>query len=391
MRSADPMRIALFTYATQPRGGVLHALALAEALTELGHDVVLHAVDDSGRGFIRQPRCPYVLVPVAAPRDDIAGFVRACISAYVRSWDAAAPRFDVYHAHDGISGNALATLAERGAIPGFVRTIHHLDDFGTSELAALQDRSIVRAGRCLVVSRMWARRVARSYGIEPAVVPNGVDSGRFYPVPAAVRARLRAQLGFGAGPLFVTIGGIEARKNTLGALDAFALVRARQPDARLVVAGGASIFSHSAYRRTFDARAAELGLHAGGSLVIAGVLRDEELVELIRAAHALVFPSLVEGFGLVVLEALACGTPVVTSAIPPFTEFLTPADALLADPTDASDIAAAMLRALEPDTAEALMLRGPSIARRYTWETCARAHARVYTSAAWPAGAVARA
>jgi hypothetical protein len=58
MPSADRLRVALFTYATQPRGGVLHALALGEALHDLGHEVVLHALDDGGRGFIRAPRCP---------------------------------------------------------------------------------------------------------------------------------------------------------------------------------------------------------------------------------------------------------------------------------------------------------------------------------------------
>jgi glycosyltransferase-like protein len=388
MPSADRLRVALFTYATQPRGGVLHALALGEALHALGHEVVLHALDD-GVGFIRAPRCPYVLVPVVASRADFVTFVRTCIDTYERSWDPATGAFDVYHAHDGISGNALATLVERGSIPHFVRTVHHLDDFGRGELAALQDRSILLAARCLVVSRLWGRRVARAYGIEPALVPNGVDSGRFYPVPAPVRARLREGLGFGAGPLFVTIGGIEARKNTLATLEAFALVRTALPGARLVIAGGASIFSHSAYRGAFDARAAELGL--SGAIAITGVLRDERIVELVRAAHALVFPSLVEGFGLVVLEALACGTPVVTSAAPPFTEFLTADDALLADPLDPRAIAAAMLRALDPGVAERVSISGPALARRFTWQACAQAHLRAYSALRVRPGEVARA
>jgi glycosyltransferase-like protein len=380
MRFPERLRIAMFTYATQPRGGVLHALALAEALYDLGHDVVLFALDDSGRGFTRVPRCPYVLVPLAAPRGEILPFVRACIDAYVAGWDPATPPFDVYHAHDGISGNALATLVERGLIPHYVRTVHHLDDFGAGELAALQDRSILLAGACLVVSRVWARRVARAYGFAATVVPNGVDSDRFYPVPAAVRARLREELGYGSGPLFVTIGGIEARKNSLAVLDAFARVRAMIPSARLVIAGGASIFTHSAYRRRFEERAAELGLSGDGAMVVAGVLSDDRIVALVRAAHALVFPSLIEGFGLVVLEALACATPVVTSAIAPFTEFLTPDDALLVDPHEPATIAGAMMRALDPNVAEQLALRGPALARHFSWRACARAHIRAYKS-----------
>ena len=162
-----------------------------------------------------------------------------------------------------------------------------------------------------------------------------------------------------------------------GLLEALALVRTTHPEARLVIAGGASIFTHSAYRRAFDARTAELGLD-GGAVVIAGVLRDEQIVELVRAAHALVFPSLLEGFGLVVLEALACATPVVTSAIPPFTEFLTPDTALLVDPRDPAAIAAAMLLVLDPTVADDLAVRGPALARRFTWQACADAHVRAY-------------
>ncbi len=377
----DRLRIALYTYATQPRGGVLHVLALAEALHALGHDVMLHALDD-GRGFIRAPRCPHRLVNVGGPRTDIGAYVAASIAAYVRALDQPAPAYDVHHAHDGISGNALATLVERGRIARFVRTIHHLDDYGRSPLAALQDRSIRSAYRCLVVSDVWRRRVARSYGITATVVPNGVDTGRFSPLPPAHRERLRAALGYGPGPLFVTIGGIEPRKNSLRILEAFALVRADYPAARLIVAGGASIFEHAAYRRAFDARLAELGPAAGQSVVRTGVLSDVDIVALIRAAHAVVFPSLVEGFGLVVLEALACATPVITSALAPFTEYLSPGDALLVDPESPAAIAGAMLRALDPAAVAAAAARGPALAARYSWPAAANAHLAAYRAPA---------
>jgi glycosyltransferase-like protein len=373
------VRIAEFTYATQPRGGVLHALALSEALTDLGHDVVLYALAEDGRGFPREPRCRCVLVPNHARRGDILDFVRGSIDAYVEGWDARTPRFDVHHAHDGISGNALATLAQRGRIPGFVRTVHHLDDFTDRELAALQDRSVARAAACLVVSEIWRDRVGDSYGVAATLVPNGVDAARFAPVPAAERARLRAV--FGRGPLFVTIGGIEPRKNTLALLEAFARVQVSEPETCLVVAGGASVFSHAAYRHAFDARAAQLGLAGTGALVVAGVLSDDEIVDLLRAANAFVFPSLVEGFGLVVLEALSCGTPVVTSNIAPFTEYLAAGDAQMADPRDPASIAQAMLRAIQPLSAMRASVRGPAVARRFDWTASARAHVRAFAGA----------
>lgn len=381
MQTRDGLRVALFTYSTQPRGGVLHALALAEALCDAGHDAVLYALDETERGFIRTPRCPVVRVPVAPKTGDMLAFVRDRIAAYVAAWDPRTPAFDVYHAHDGISGNALATLVERGAIPSFVRTVHHIDTFDSAETMALQDRAIRSARRCFVVSDVWRGRLFETYGIEATVVPNGVDVTRFSPVSANERAALRARLGYGESPMFLSIGGIEARKNALATLEAFARVRERHPRARLVIAGGASVLDHSAYRRAFEARVAELGLRFGEDLTVTGVLRDDEIVALLRAAHAFVFPSLVEGFGLVLLEALACGTPTITSAIAPFDEFLTSDDAQLVDPRDPDAIARAMLRSLEPGMAATTAARGPALARGFAWSASARAHVAAYLTA----------
>lgn len=377
MRSRERLRIAILTYSTQARGGVVHARALAEALTGLGHDAVLFAVARGERDFPRPPRCTYRRIAVEAAREDIVPFVRRRVEAYVRHFSDGEASFDVYHAQDGISGNALATLVERGVIDRYVRTIHHIDDFADTELAVLQDRSIVRAARCFVVSRVWRRRVRERYGIDADVVPSGVDLERFSPVSLTRREALRRKLGFGDAPLFLTIGGVEARKNTLGLLEAFALVRAVRPTARLVIAGGESVFEHDAYRRLFEARQAELEL-TNGAVLVTGVRSDAEIVSLLRAADVFVFPSLVEGFGLVVLEALASGTPVVASALAPFTEYLTRESALLADPRDPAALAAAMLRAEVPRVRQRLRANGPVVATKFTWCASARAHVTNY-------------
>ncbi len=372
------MRIALFTYGTQARGGVVHTLALGEALQDLGYDACVYALDAAGGAFHRQPRCPCVLLPVEPGHPGIVGFVRVRIEAYVRALQGNALSFDVYHAQDGISGNALATLVTSGAVPRFVRTVHHMDDFAQTELLALQDRAIVTAASHFVVSERWRKVVRERYGIDAAVVANGVDLERFAPVTRAARARLRERLGFGSRPHFLSIGGVEARKNTIGTLEAFALVRAARPDARLVVAGGASVFDHGAYRRTFEARAAQLGLRLGEDVIDAGIVSDETIVDLLRAADAFVFPSFVEGFGLVLLEALACATPVVTSATRPFSEFLSERDAILVDPHDSTAIATGMRRALEPSIARELGARGLQIAQHYSWAASAQAHLSRY-------------
>lgn len=379
MSPADrPLRIALFTYATQPRGGVAHAIELANALHDLGHDVLLHGLDETGRGFFREPRAPARAIRVAPHANGIVSYVQSRIGAYVAAWDPATPAFDVYHAHDGISGNALATLVASGAIPHFTRTVHHADDFTDATLAALQDRSIRSAQTCLVVSDVWRERVRELFDVAATPVTNGVDLVRFAPLPASERARTRKRFGFTGSPLYLTVGGIEARKNTLGMLEAFAAVRREQPDARLVVAGGASVFDHSTYRRAFAARAETLGLEIGSSVVVLGVVPDVDLPRLLASADALVFPSFTEGFGLVVLEALASGVPVVTSALAPFTEYLDDECAILVDPHDVAALAAGMREAVEAPSRARRIPAGHLVASRYTWAAAAALHVARY-------------
>ena len=149
-----------------------------------------------------------------------------------------------------------------------------------------------------------------------------------------------------------------------------------------MIAGGASLLDHSETWRTFHALAAEMGLAAGRELVLTGPLLDEDIPPLLRSADALVMPSLREGFGLVVLEALACGTPVVVSGIPPFTEYLEEAaidgHALYADPLDPASIAQAMRRAAEPERRRALAAALPPVCRHYSWPASARRHLTLY-------------
>jgi glycosyltransferase involved in cell wall biosynthesis len=99
---------------------------------------------------------------------------------------------------------------------------------------------------------------------------------------------------------------------------------------------------------------------------------------LYRLADALVFPSVKEGFGLVVLEAMASGLPVVTSDISPFIEYLGPDDVAWCDPFDVASIAGAMTAVLGPTRRRDLISRSVRIAARHDWRNTARAHLDVY-------------
>ena len=177
------------------------------------------------------------------------------------------------------------------------------------------------------------------FGREADVGGNGVDACRYSPHADGSEAELRQRLGLGSGPVFLSVGGIEGRKNTIRILQAFVEIHRAHPDARLVIAGGASLLDHHAYQAAFGRELTELG-EGASAVSLLGPVADADMPGLYRLASALVFASVKEGFGLCVLEAMASGTPVVVSRIAPFVDYLDPSDALWCDPADSSSIAA---------------------------------------------------
>jgi glycosyltransferase-like protein len=378
------LRIAILAHSTNPRGGVVHALELGDALCRLGHAATVHAPDPSRTGFFRETLCDTVSVAASRVGRDVTAMVEIRVADYLRHFERPEHRgFDVWHAQDGISANALATLKERGLIAGFARTVHHVDAFADPRLSALQARGIASADRLFVVSRLWRDWLARECGRAAHLIGNGVDTGRFSPAADTADAALRAQLNLPAGPTgqgggsFLAIGGVEKRKNTLGILEAFRIVRRTLPTSRLIIAGGASLLDHDAYQAEFATALAASGL-PDGAVIRTGPQPQELMPALYRSAGALVFPSVKEGFGLAVLEAMASGVPVVTSRIAPFTEYLGEDDVLWCDPRDAGSIASAMVAAIEPRRRAATIARGFAVAARHDWARTAHAHLSAY-------------
>ena len=375
------LRIGLLTHSVNPRGGVVHTLELASALTTQGHDVAVFAPATNGETLFRTPPCRVVYAPVIGSQAGTVALVDARIRALKRCvLGQGVNAFDVLHAEDSISGNALAELKEEGAIRGFVRTVHHLDHFADPRLAAWQERAYRDADRVLCVSDTWRREMLGRFGIAALTVPNGVDTTRFTSHKPPTDEAIRQRRGLEEGPVILAVGGVEARKNTLALLDAFAAVRGVFPAVQLVIAGGASLLDHDTYTRRFIQRAAQLGLSIGPheSVVITGPLEDAAMPALFRSADVLAMVSLREGFGLVVLEALACGTPVVASGIAPFTEYLDSATCCWATPTDTDSIAAALLRVLHGEHTIDFNHAVPALLVRFSWAASAHRHVEVY-------------
>ncbi|MBS9477553.1 MSMEG_0565 family glycosyltransferase [Ancylobacter radicis] len=382
MSASRPLRIAILAHSTNPRGGVVHALELGDALTRLGHEAVVHAPDAKSAGFFRPTLCGTVSVPASPVGADVTEMVRIRAADYIRHFEMPARRrFDVFHAQDGISGNALATLRERGLISGFARTVHHVDAFRDPALLELQRRAIIAADRHFVVSQLWKTQLAQMFGLAAEMVGNGVDTRRFTPVLDGREVDLARRLGLGAGPVVLSVGGVEPRKNTQAMLEAFLQLRALHPHAQFVIAGGASVLDHQAYQEQFDATLAASGLPAD-AVIRTGALAQADMPALYRLADVLAFASLNEGFGLVALEAMACGIPTVVSRIAPFTEHIGEAEAVWCDPLNPSSIANALAAALTPGLAGRLAAQGSAVAARHDWMATARAHLPAYRALA---------
>jgi glycosyltransferase-like protein len=373
-----PLRIALLTYSTKLRGSVVHTLELAEALQALGHQVCVYALDKEGQGFDRSLTCDHTLIPAQPAPTTLDALIQQRIQEFVEGLSQSDLIYDCYHAQDCIGANALAILRQRHQIPHFVRTVHHIEDYSSPYLQQCQTRSIREPDLCLCVSHHWQVQLQQRYQINAPRVINGINTQRFSAIPNGSEALLKQQLGLNGSPIYLTVGGIEPRKNTIRLLQAFAQVQKSIPTAQLVIAGGATLFDYQTYRDEFFALADALEVQIDRALILPGVIADHQLAALYRCADAFVFPSVQEGWGLVIFEAIASGLPVITANQPPFTEFLSSTQALLVDPYNPDAIAQAMQSITQPDLIENLVHNSQSILLDYTWKASAQMHAYHY-------------
>jgi len=174
-----------------------------------------------------------------------------------------------------------------------------------------------------------------------------------------------------AGPYILNVGTLEPRKNLSGLLDAFAAACRRGLPHSLVIAGAGGWG-----RASIPAIAERLGI--GDRVQVAGFIEDRDLPGLYAGADFFVYPSLYEGFGLPVLEAMACGTPVITSNISSLPEVAGDA-ALLVDPHSSEELSSAMLRlAGDAGLRQELRSRGWERAAQFSWERTADETWRIY-------------
>ena len=360
------MRLALLTYSTKPRGGVVHTLALAEALAALGVEVTVWTLGRGGDAGFFRPVDPAVRVRVvdfpAVDGEAVGARIVRSIATLRAAFDAhlaAGGTYDVVHAQDCISANAVERC---------VRTVHHLDHFTTPELAACHERAVVRPSALVCVSASVAREVEQGWGRHPTVIGNGVEAERFAAAAQdhAGQQRWRDRVG---ERYVLAVGGIEPRKGSLDLLEAVARLRVDDPGLELVVAGGETLFDYRDYRAAFDDRARALGVVPQ----VLGPVEHAALPSLVAGCGALGFVSTQEGFGLAAMEALAADVPVVVRDLPVMAEVFGPHVRYGSDP---AGMAVALRAALD----EGPLPGGQAFARRHTWAAAARAHLAFYAA-----------
>jgi len=218
-----------------------------------------------------------------------------------------------------------------------------------------------RARRTIAVSAATKSDLLDTVGVESTVVPNICD--------AFVTEHLPCAAAPGEGRFFLHRGQFPGtNKNTQRVIAAFASVRRRHPDVRLMIYGTAP-------------NEQMLAGPGGQGISLVGKISDERLASLYKAAVAVVAPSLVEGFGLSIIEGFGFGAPVITSAIPPMGEIAASA-ALLVDPTSVDQISDAMSAVLEDrPLRESLLRRGAERYQLFRPTNIAHQIAAVYNDA----------
>jgi D-inositol-3-phosphate glycosyltransferase len=388
------MRIAMVSEHANPLavvGGVdaggqnVHVAALAAGLAARGHEVVVHTRRDDGSVPRRVPLCPGVVVdhvpagpPVAIAKDDLLPHMSAFGRELAAAWAAEPP--DVVHAHFWMSGLASLRAARDLRLP-VIQTFHALGTVkqrhqglaDTSPTDRLRlEAALVRSvdgivATCTDEVRELQMMGARREAVD--VVPCGVDLERFTDTgPSLPRHGMRR---------LVSIGRLVERKGVDTVIEALAALE----DTELLVAGGPDLAHLDDDPHVHRLREVAARHGVTDRVTFLGQVLREDVPPLLRSADAVVTVPWYEPFGIVPLEAMACGRPVVAAAVGGLTDTVAAGVTGELVPPRRPDLLAAELSRLLSDERRLLRYGRAAAARahaRYGWNRIALETERVY-------------
>lgn len=344
-------------------------------------DVASRLPGDSGDGFGKDSKIaqsnvpdnvhvvetPLLYLPVDFQRDHFLGQQHA--RKVRKELEDHPVSFDLIHCHmSWTSGYVGARLKEELDVP-YLLTVHANRNWFQEQLDSDNDRlerAWTDADRLIRVNRR-DRSKLEPYNDDVVHVPNGYDTDIFERVPTeSARERLGVD---GDTPVVFALGTLKPRKGFQHLMRAMTRVRDAEPDARLVIGGQGGM------RDELESLAAELGIADRTDLL--GYVESETLNDWMNAADLMVLPSYSESFGVVQLEAMACGTPVVATKNGGSEEVITSDDygLLVEGPESHDELADAVLEALDRDwDADAI----EAYAHEFTWENVCEEIADLY-------------
>jgi D-inositol-3-phosphate glycosyltransferase len=298
--------------------------------------------------------------------------------------------YDLIHAHYWLSGVAGLVLRDRWSVPlvQMFHTLGHLKNDATRapidhEPAVRIDeeaRIVGAVDRIVAATTVERTHLVQHYGADPsriAVIPCGVDTNLFLP---GDQAAARAALGLDDQPRLLYVGRLAPIKGLETLLDAMARLRAAGTRVHLSIVGGDADEPLNGHEGALRARLARLDL--GGTVTFVGAQPQERLRAWYVAADTTVLPSHYESFGMVALEAMACGIPVVASRVGGLqTTVRDGVTGLLVRESDPAALAGALDRLLgDPDLRFRLGREGVQWAARHRWPCVAEAVCREYAA-----------
>ncbi|HEV2063694.1 MAG TPA: glycosyltransferase family 1 protein [Thermoanaerobaculia bacterium] len=320
-------------------------------------------------------------LPALPPHFDVAteeapGYSLAELTGF--AWRLWRHRLDLFHATHYV----LPPLPRGRAVVTIHDIIHLLyPQFLPNRAAHLYAhimirRALKRADRIITVSHNSKRDLVDHFGIAPArveVIYNGVSRGFRPDVPGEERRRVAGKLGL-SSPYLLFLGGDRPHKNARNVIRAFADARRRGPLPHALVLAGPMPRNEGRVEALISA------LDLKDAVRRTGIVDDADMPGLFAGADAFLYPTLYEGFGLPVIEAMACGTPVLTSSTSALQE-IAGGHALLVDPMDAGAIAAGIVTlATDPAKRAELAKMGLARAADFSWNKAAEATLSVYAS-----------
>jgi glycosyltransferase involved in cell wall biosynthesis len=385
------MRIFMLSWEYPPRviGGLArHAEGLSKALASLGHEVHVVTLDFPGAPYEEAEAPLYVhRIAVELPAPTFHTWVLLFNHFFEKRVGQLAKRYgppDIVHVHDWLTASAGVASKHLMRVP-LVMTFHSTESSRSSSIRTPESAMVgglewwgsYEAAKVIAVSEWMKSEVVSQFKLPPGKVveiSNAVDTAKFEKSVdvAATRMKWKVQPG---EKLITAVGRLTSQKGFDDLIRAFAVVQRSIPGAKLLVMGEGYL------RGELEALANGEGVAA--RITFAGFVSDDDLVDAIKSSDMVAVPSRFEPFGIIALEAMAAGVPIVVSRVGGLAEIVEDdVDGLEVDPNSPYSIARATIRLLsDPALASRLAARAREKVKSYNWKSSASKTLEVYEAA----------